>query len=90
MAITWDVTITPLDVRRYEASVMAVRTDSTDPTKTETHNIITCLLATNEQKLAVLNGIWDSHLAWLAKQTRIDAYIGNLESLAKINLEGRE
>jgi len=31
MAITWDFIIKPLDVSRKEASIMAVRTDDTDP-----------------------------------------------------------
>ena len=90
MAITWDVKITPLDVARKEASIVATRTDSVDSTKTEIHTIITCLLATSAQKTAVLDNVWAMHLAYQAKQTAIVAYIGILETTAKTNLEARE
>ena len=90
MAITWDIKITPLNVERYEASVLATRTDSLDPTNVETHNIITCLLQTEAQKLAVLENLWASHLTWGERQAAIDAYVGDLETQAKIILEGRE
>ena len=89
MAISWEVKITPLDVARKEASVVATRTDSVTG-KTETHNIITCLLDTTAQKAAVLDQLWAMHLTELAKQTAITAYIGTLESQAKTNLESRE
>ena len=89
MAITWNVTITPLDISRKEASVTATRTDSVTGS-VETHNIITCLLVTTVQKTVVLNQLWDMHLTEQAKQTAIAAYIGDLEAQAKANLEARE
>jgi len=92
MAITWDVKITPLDIARKEASVMAVRMDNTDPAniKTETISVLTCTLANATEKADVLNNIWAHHLAYQLKQSEIGAYIGNLEAQAKINLEARE
>ena len=89
MAITWDVKITPIDIARKEASVTATRTDSVTG-KMETHNIITCLLVTAAQKTAVLDQLWAMHVAEVAKQTTITAYIGTLEAQAKANLEARE
>jgi hypothetical protein len=89
MAITWDVKIIPIDVVRKEASITAIRTDSITG-KIETHNIITCLLVTVAQKTAVLDQLWSMHLAEVAKQAAITAYIGTLETQAKTNLEARE
>ena len=89
MAITWEIKIRPLDVTRKEASITAVRTDDVAIT-TETHTIISALLDTQEQKAAVLDLLWQSHLDYQIKQAAIDAYIGGLEAQAKTNLEGRE
>ena len=54
------------------------------------HTIITALLATAEQKTAMVNDIWSQHLVWQDRQIKINAYVGNLEALAKANLEARE
>ena len=89
MAITWTVTITPIDVPTKTASVHAVRLDDSDGA-TETHNIITAVLDTQAQKLAALDNIWQQHLDYQAKLTAIAAYIGGLEVMAKENLEARE
>ena len=89
MAISWDIKITPLNIARKEASVVATRTDS-ETDNVETHNIITCILETQEQKLAVLDQLWTMHLSSVSRQAAIDAYIGDLEAQAKTNLEARE
>lgn len=92
MAITWELTIQPLNVSRKEASVMATRTDDTDPLNIliETHFIISVILNTPEQKLIALGNIWQQHLAYQIRQTAINEYIGGLEVQAKTNLEARE
>ena len=92
MAITWEITIQPLDVPRKEASIMAVRTDDTDPENilTETHFIITAILDTVAQKTAALDNIWQQHLDYQTRQTAINEYVGGLKAQAKTNLEGRE
>ena len=92
MAINWEITIHPLDVSRKEASVMAVRTDDTDPENilTEKHFIITAILDTITQKTAALDNIWQQHLDYQARQTAINNYVGDLETQAKANLKGRE
>jgi len=92
MAIAWDVTVTPLNVDRKEASVVAIRTDDTNPLdiKTETHTIITAILATQAQKIAMLDQIWQQHLDWQNKISKIDDYVGTIEQDAKTNLEARE
>ena len=92
MAITWEVTIKPLNVSEKEASVMAIRTDGTNPLDilTETHFIISAILNTTQQKVDVLDNIWQQHLDYQARQTAINNYIGTMETDAKSNLEGRE
>jgi hypothetical protein len=92
MAISWDVKITPLNVARKEASITATRTDDTNPAdiKTETIVIITTLLATTADKLAVVDNIWAHHLTYQAKQVAIAAYCGGLEAQAEANLMARE
>lgn len=92
MAIMWDITIRPLDVSRKEASIMAVRTDDTDPENVliENHSIITGILDTQEQKTAILDNIWQQHLDYQTRQIAINNYIGTLKIQAKTNLEGRE
>ncbi len=89
MAIMWEIKISPLDISRKEASIVATRTDDVAAT-TETHTIISALLDTQEQKTAVLDVMWQLHLDYQTKQAAIDAYIGGLETAAKTNLEGRE
>lgn len=92
MAIDWEFTITPLDVSRKEASITAVRIDDNDleNVKVETHTIVTAILNTNEQKIAALEIIWQSHLNYQTRQAAIDNFIGDLEATAKVNLEARE
>ena len=92
MAITWEVTIKPLNVSEKEASIMAIRTDDTNPLDilTETHFIISAILNTTQQKVDALNNIWQQHLDYQARQTAINNYIGTMEADAKSDLEGRE
>ena len=89
MAITWTVTITPIDVPAKTVSINAVRYDDV-ALETETHNIITAVIETSAQKTAVLDNLWQQHLEYQAKQTAIAAFLGNLETAAKANLEARE
>ena len=89
MAITWDVQITPLNVARKEASVYAMRTDDAT-SEVQNFHIATCILATTQQKVDILNQLWQMHLDYEANQTAIDAYLSGLEATAKANLEARE
>ena len=89
MAITWDVTIAPLDVTRKEASVVAIRTDSVTE-QVETHRIISVILDTQIQKTAAVNQLWQMHLDYGDRQAAIDAFVGALETQAKTILEAKE
>lgn len=92
MATTWDITIIPIDVKRKEASIIAIYTDDADPLNilTEKHVILSALLDTQQQKLDVLDNIWQLHLSYQAKEIAIKNFIGTLEADAKTNLEARE
>ena len=90
MAITWDVKITVQDVARKQVGIVATRTDSADPDNPEIIRIDSALIATGEQKVAVLDNIWEHHLALQTRNAAIAAFIGTLEADAKSNLEARE
>lgn len=90
MAITWDVKINVLNVEKKAVSIIATRTDDTDPDNPEIHNVLYAIIETNAQKIAVMDNIWAHHEAYVQRKIQIDAFIGNLETQAKDNLEARE
>jgi len=90
MAINWDIKITVLDVARKTVRVTATRTDDADPDNPRTYTILSANIATAEQKVNVLDNIWQQHQADLARQAAIDAFVGDLETAANANLEARE
>ena len=97
MAVTWKVDITPIDLARKEVRVSATRTetDTTDPENiivlsVETHTVLSVIIDTTAQKLAVMDQIWEMHLADVAKQAQIAAIVDALEVQAVANLEARE
>lgn len=90
MAIIWNVKITVLDVATKSVSVTATRTDSESPNDVRTYTVLSAIIATTAQKLAVLDNIWLQHQTAITKQTAINAFIGTLEADAKANLEARE
>jgi len=94
MAVTWKVTICPLDIARKEAGISAVRTwtndENPEDVKVETHRIVSALLATPQQQVGVVNLLWQLHLDYGVRQAAIDAYVGDLEAQAEANLEARE
>jgi hypothetical protein len=89
MAITWSVTITPLDVTRKEAAITAIRKDTVTG-KEQRLVISSVILSTTQQKIDALNQLWQMHLDYEALQAQIATYIGTLENDAKANLEARE
>jgi len=89
MAITWDISITNVDVDQKRADIRFTRTDDiTDAT--ESYGFSKAIIETGEERTALLNQAWQNHLDAVAKQTAVDAFITNLEQLAKANLEARE
>lgn len=90
MAITWEVKITVLNVERKEISLMATRTDSEDLDNPKTYSVLSGLIQTGQQKLDLMDNIWSQYQTDKTKQVAIDAFMGNLETDAKDNLEARE
>ena len=87
MSAIWKLDITPLDVSRKEARIVATRTDGED---VRTFTIITALLATAKQKSKVIDDIWDQYVADAAGRDAIDAFVGTLETQGKASLEAKE
>lgn len=88
--ITWDVKITVFAVAKKAVSIIATRTDDTNPDNPEIHNVLYAIIDTAAQKIAVLDNIWAHHEAYIQRQVLIDTFIGGLEIQAKTNLEARE
>lgn len=89
MAITWDVQISNVDVSQKRADVTAVRTDDVSG-DVETYSYTKAIIGTTQERQGILQSIWDNHLAAANNQTAIDAFVDNLETAAKANLEARE
>ena len=89
MAITWDTKITNVNVLSKRANVTFTRTDDVTQ-ETETYSYNSAIIGTAEERAALLDTVWDAHLEDDAKQDAVDAFITNLEQLAKSNLEARE
>ncbi len=89
MTITWELNITPQNVDQKKASVTATRTDDVSGS-VETYSIDTVILSTNAEKTAVVDQLWQQHLARVTKQAAIDAFVGTMEADGKANLEARE
>lgn len=90
MAVTWNVEIVVQDVDMRKVNVTATRTDDADPVNPQICAVIDVIIATAEQKMAVLNALWAQHLAKDERKATIANFIGNLEADAKTNLEARE
>ena len=87
--MAWEVQITNVDVDQKRADVSFARVDD-ESGATENYNYSQVIIETTEQRAALLDTVWDSHIEAVDKQTAIDAFITNLEQLAKSNLEARE
>ena len=90
MAISWEVTITPTDIPNKIVRIVAVRTDDTPDAIQYTVGMDSADISTTAKKAEAMDIIWEKYQTKAAKQTVVDAVIGELESLAKANLEARE
>ena len=89
MAISWSVQITNVNVLSKRANISFTRTDDVTQ-ETETYSFNSAIIGTGAERSALLDLVWDKHLEDDAKQAAVDAFITNLEQLAKSNLESRE
>jgi cytolysin (calcineurin-like family phosphatase) len=89
MAIIWDCKINNIDPEHFRADVNFNRVNDLTGAE-ENYNYSRVIIETAEQRVALLDLCWTEHLETIAKQTAINAFISNLEQLAKSNLEARE
>lgn len=83
----WDVSIKVLDVSEKRVSVTATRVEGDE---ISVFRVLDAIIETQEQKAAVLDNLWDQHLAYEQSQIAIENFMGGLELTAKNNLEARE
>ena len=89
MAITWNVEIKNVDVAKKRADVFFTRTDDVTGEQ-ENYNFKKTVIETSQQRLDLLDLVWQKHLDEVADQTATDNFISNLQQLGKANLEARE
>lgn len=95
MAITWDFTITPIDVPNKIVSVSATRVDDspTEPEPPCTVIMQNADISTPQKKIEALDVLWAKYEKKVAEQAVQDSIadeISDLEASAKQNFEGRE
>ena len=91
MAITWELTVTPIAIGSKTASVVAVGIDSEDTEKLLTYTEPNVIIDTETManNIHILDDIWAQHQARLARDSTIDAFVSGLEAAGKANLEAR-
>ena len=89
MAISWECSITNVNVDQKRADVSFVRTDDVSG-ETETYSFRKVIIETTAQRTALLDLVWSKHEDTETQNSAIDAFVTNLEQLAKSNLEARE
>ena len=89
MAITWEITITPIDIANYIASIRAIRTDDTSG-DTATYEVPKAVINTGPQQVAVMDEIWAKHQVSIAQIAAVQAFVATKKVAGKANLEARE
>ena len=87
--ITWDVKIQVISIASKEISLVATRTDDISG-KVRIFTVPRAMIATAEQKLAIMDEVWAKYQAELNEESAVNTFIGTLEEQAKLNLEARE
>jgi len=90
MAITWEVKITSINLSTYEASIVATRTDDTEPGNPMVYDVPRATIETTPQQVAVMDEIWEKHQAALSSSAVVEAFVAAKEAAGKANLEARE
>ena len=91
MAITWNLTITPISIIDKEASIIAVRTDDIDSSvkvyEVSKATIDTQIMANN---IWIMDEIWGKHQIAIDNESAISTFVSALGAAGKANLEARE
>ena len=91
MAITWALTITPLNINNKEASIIAVRTDDIDGSiKAYEVSKATIDTQTMANNIWIMDEIWGKHQIAINADAAISNFVSDLEAAGKTNLEARE
>ena len=90
MAVTWELKITPINISTYEASIVAIQTDSGDIDNPKIYIVHRAKIETPAQQLAVGQEIWAKHLAALAATAVVEAFVADAEAAGKQYLEAQE
>jgi len=90
--ITWDLEITPINISIFEASIVATRTDDTDPENIDVkiYTVPRAKIQTPAQQLVVGQEIRAKHLAALAATAAVETFVADAEAAGKQYLEGLE
>ena len=89
MAITWEVTITPVSVGAKVANILGVATDSEDPTNPIAVNVNRASLVDSPAQTAALNLLYSRYLARVATTTAIATWLSGKEAAAVTFLEAK-
>ena len=89
MAITWEVSITPVNVAKRVVRIAAVVTDSEDVENPVTVQISRAELNTQQDQLDALDRLYARYLSKVARNTIVATWLAGKESAAKLNLEAR-
>ena len=90
MAISWETTISNVDVVSKRADVNFKRTDSEAPSDEFTITFRQVILETQDERTALLNLTWLKWQEELTNRSNISAFVTNLEQLANASLDARE
>jgi len=90
MAISWEVTISNVNLSSGRGDVLAVRTDSESALEPRRYNMQSTPLSTAQQRTNALNTIKEWDEAAVAQASQIETFLDNLEQSAKTALENWE
>ena len=86
--MTWTVKLSNIHIGTKKADVSFVRVEA-DGT-TESWKFPQALLETAQDRVDLLDMVWQKHLDSVEKKDAVDNFISNLEQQAVANLEDRE
>lgn len=90
MAITWELTITPINISTKEASAKAIRTDDTDPDNPKTYKVAKAPFNNTAEEEAVGNNILGKRQKDKTKTGAIDSFVNAVEGRLKTYLEAND
>lgn len=95
--IEWELTITPINISTFEASIEATRTETDESdlqnpliVSSDTYKVHRAKIKTSAEQLAVGQEIRAKHLAALAKNAAVYAFVADAKAAGKAYLEAQE